>query len=74
MKRNESLKFICRPFRLKVENNETMFTNEYEKDEVITIPIAHGEGNYYCDEETLAKLKKNNQIVFTYEGKSKRKS
>ena len=41
---------------------------QYEKDEIITIPIAHGEGNYYCDEETLAKLKKNNQIVFTYEG------
>lgn len=67
MKRNESLKFICRPVKLKVENNETMFSNVYEKDEVITIPIAHGEGNYYCDEETLAKLKKNNQIVFTYE-------
>lgn len=67
MKRNESLKFICRPVKLKVENNETMFSNVYEKDEVITIPIAHGEGNYYCDEETLAKLKENNQIVFTYE-------
>ena len=47
-----------------------MFTNEYEKDEIITIPIAHGEGNYYCDEETLALLKKNNQIVFTYEGEN----
>ncbi|WP_071396360.1 phosphoribosylformylglycinamidine synthase subunit PurQ [Bacillus tuaregi] len=68
MKRNESLKFICRPVKLKVENNETMFTNVYEQDEVITIPIAHGEGNYYCDEETLATLKHNNQIVFTYEG------
>ena len=45
-----------------------MFTNQYEKDEIITIPIAHGEGNYYCDEETFAELKKNNQIVFTYEG------
>ena len=42
-----------------------MFINQ---DEVITVPIAHGEGNYYCDEETLEKLKKNNQIVFTYEG------
>jgi len=67
MKRNESLKFICRPVKLKVENNTTMFSNVYEKDEVIMIPIAHGEGNYYCDEETLAKLKENNQIVFTYE-------
>lgn len=67
MKRNESLQFICRQVELKVVNNETMFTNMYEKDEVITIPIAHGEGNYYCDAETLEKLKKNNQIVFTYE-------
>ena len=45
-----------------------MFSNVYQPNEVITVPIAHGEGNYYCDEETLAKLKKNNQIVFTYEG------
>ena len=67
MKRNESLKFICRPVELKVANNETMFSNQYQKDEVITVPIAHGEGNYYCDDETLAKLKENNQIVFTYE-------
>lgn len=67
MKRNENLKFICRPVKLKVENNETMFTNEYEKGEIITIPIAHGEGNYYCDQETLASLIENKQIVFTYE-------
>ncbi|WP_428910659.1 phosphoribosylformylglycinamidine synthase subunit PurQ [Niallia sp. Krafla_26] len=68
MKRNESLQFICKPTRLRVENNGTMFSNQYQKDEIITIPIAHGEGNYYCDEETLANLKKNNQVVFTYEG------
>ena len=68
MKRNESLKFICRQTQLKVVNNQTMFSNVYQPNEVITVPIAHGEGNYYCDEETLAKLKKNNQIVFTYEG------
>ena len=67
MKRNENLKFICRPVKLKVENNETMFTNEYKKGEIITIPIAHGEGNYYCDQETLASLIENKQIVFTYE-------
>lgn len=67
MKRNESLKFICRPVELKVQNNNTMFTSLYEEGEVITVPVAHGEGNYYCDEETLNKLKENNQIVFTYE-------
>lgn len=64
--RNKNLKFMCRTVGLKVVNNETQFTTEYEKDEVIQIPIAHGEGNYYCDEETLASLKANNQIVFTY--------
>ena len=66
--RNRDLKFICRTVPLKVENNNTLFTNAYEAGEVINIPIAHGEGNYYCDEETLAELKANNQIVFTYEG------
>lgn len=67
MKRNENLKFICRPVNLVVENNETMFTSDYQKGEVISVPVAHGEGNYYCDEETLKKLKENNQIVFRYE-------
>ena len=66
--RNKNLKFMCRTVQLKVQNNETLFTNNYESGEVIHIPIAHGEGNYYCDEETLAELKANNQIVFTYEG------
>lgn len=68
MRRNESLKFLCRQVNLTVKNNETMFTSLYNKDEVIQIPIAHGEGNYYCDEQTLVSLKQNNQIVFTYEG------
>lgn len=64
--RNENLKFMCRTVQLRVENNETMFTSQYEKDEVINIPIAHGEGNYYCDEATLKQLEENNQIVFRY--------
>ncbi|MDF2068518.1 phosphoribosylformylglycinamidine synthase subunit PurQ [Bacillus sp. Cr_A10] len=64
--RNKNLKFMCRTVDLKVVNNETQFTSAYKKDEIIQIPIAHGEGNYYCDEETLATLKENNQIVFTY--------
>ena len=67
MRRNESLSFICKPVELKVENNQTMFSTAYSQGETITIPVAHGEGNYYCDEETLAKLKANNQIVFTYQ-------
>lgn len=68
--RNKDLKFMCRKVNLKVANNNTLFTNQYDQDEVIQIPIAHGEGNYYCDEETLQKLKDNNQIVFTYEGEN----
>ncbi|GED64666.1 phosphoribosylformylglycinamidine synthase subunit PurQ [Lysinibacillus fusiformis] len=66
--RNKNLKFMCRTVKLKVENNNTLFTNQYEQDQIIHIPIAHGEGNYYCDEETLQSLKDNNQIVFTYSG------
>lgn len=68
--RNESLKFICRPMQIKVDNNDTVFTNEFAKGEIVNIPIAHADGNYYCDEETLANLKANNQIVFTYSGEN----
>ncbi|MGE7675398.1 phosphoribosylformylglycinamidine synthase subunit PurQ [Lysinibacillus sp. NPDC094403] len=68
--RNKNLKFMCRTIQLKVENNNTLFTNQYEQGQIINIPIAHGEGNYYCDEETLQKLKDNNQIVFTYSGEN----
>ncbi|MFJ8259332.1 phosphoribosylformylglycinamidine synthase subunit PurQ [Peribacillus asahii] len=68
MRRNDGLKFICRNVELQVANNETMFTTSYEANETITVPIAHGEGNYYCEEATLAELKENKQIVFTYAG------
>lgn len=68
--RNKNLKFMCRTIQLKVKNNNTLFTNQYEQGQVINIPIAHGEGNYYCDEETLQKLQDNNQIVFTYSGEN----
>ncbi|KUP23160.1 phosphoribosylformylglycinamidine synthase subunit PurQ [Paenibacillus sp. DMB5] len=66
LRRNMSMKFRCHDTVLKVVNNTTPFTVDYAKDEEIVIPIAHGEGNYYCDEETLASLQANNQIVFTY--------
>ncbi|MBV6717354.1 phosphoribosylformylglycinamidine synthase subunit PurQ [Paenibacillus chitinolyticus] len=65
--RNRSLKFRCHSTLLKVVNNATPFTSDYAEGEVINIPIAHGEGNYYCDEETLRELQQNNQIVFRYE-------
>lgn len=66
LRRNNNLKFICETVPLRVENNQTPFTSQYEKGEIIQIPIAHGEGNYFCDEETLAELQANNQIVFRY--------
>lgn len=66
MRRNESLQFMCRTVELKVENNNTMFTSSLNQGDIIRIPIAHGEGNYYCDEATLQQLMDNNQIVFTY--------
>lgn len=64
--RNRDLKFMCKTVELKVENNETMFTNDYALGETIQVPIAHGEGNYYCDEATLETLRANGQIAFTY--------
>ncbi len=66
LQRNKNLHFICKTTELKVVNADTKFTSEYECDEVLNIPIAHGEGNYYCDDETLADLQANKQIVFTY--------
>ncbi|HSH25123.1 MAG TPA: phosphoribosylformylglycinamidine synthase subunit PurQ [Massilibacterium sp.] len=66
MLKNKNLKFMCRPVDLIVENNQTMFTTEYEEKQVISVPIAHDEGNYYCDEQTLKELEENNQIVFRY--------
>lgn len=66
--RNNSLKFRCHQVELVVENTSTSFTNAYKQGDVIDIPIAHGEGNYFVDDETLAKLKANNQIVFRYAG------
>ena len=64
--RNKNLKFMCRTVGLKVENANTLFTNEYMAGQEIQIPIAHGEGNYYCDDATYDQLKNNNQIVFSY--------
>lgn len=64
--RNKDLKFTCSTVSLKVENAHTLFTNEYKEGEEIRIPVAHGEGNYYCDDATYQHLKDHNQIVFTY--------
>ncbi|MCL2828305.1 MAG: phosphoribosylformylglycinamidine synthase subunit PurQ [Oscillospiraceae bacterium] len=65
--RNRDTKFICGPAVLTVENADIGFTNKYNPRETITLPIAHGWGSYYADENTLATLKANNRIVFTYQ-------
>lgn len=70
MLKNKTLKFRCKLVNLRVDNNETPFTRDYAAGEVIQIPIAHGEGNYFCDEQTLAQLQQNGQIVFRYAGEN----
>ncbi|UQS85391.1 phosphoribosylformylglycinamidine synthase subunit PurQ [Apilactobacillus apisilvae] len=65
--KNTNMQFVSSWEKVKVVNNKTMFTNNYKKDEIIKIPVAHGEGNYYCDQSTLKQLQENNQILFTYQ-------
>ena len=66
MLRNSGLKFICRHVHLRVENSDTPFTNLLEAGQVVTVPIAHNEGNYFADKETMAALERNGQVVFRY--------
>jgi phosphoribosylformylglycinamidine synthase I len=63
---NKTLKFICKYINIMVENPNTPFTNKMGKGRVLRIPIAHGEGNYFCDEKTLNSLIEHDQIVFRY--------
>lgn len=64
--RNENLHFVCRHVRIRTENTNTPYTTELEPGSVLSIPIAHAEGNYVCDEETLDLLEENGQIIFRY--------
>jgi len=66
MLRNKNLHFICKYVELKVETTATPYTSNYKKGQILRIPIAHNEGNYYIDDKGLAELKKNDQIVFRY--------
>ena len=66
LKRNDSLKFVCKTVELTVENTNTPFTSLYKKGEKINLPIAHADGSYYADEELLAELEENGQVVFRY--------
>ena len=66
MLRNTSLRFICKFVHIEVENENTPFTNLCHKGQVLKIPIAHTDGNYFISEEGLNRLKQNQQIVFRY--------
>lgn len=63
---NTERKFICKNVHIKVQNNTTLITKQIPPDKALKIPVAHGEGKYYADEETLKKLNSNKQILFRY--------
>ncbi len=64
--RNAGLKFVCREVKLRIENNRTWFTNKMPDGKIVSCPVAHGEGNYICDFETLARLEGEGRVVFRY--------
>ena len=68
--RNVGLKYVCKPVHVRVDNADTPFTNACRKGEVLSIPIGHMEGNYFCDGETLEELNRDNRVVFRYSTQS----
>ena len=66
--RNAGLHFVCRPVGLKVENSQSIFTSAYSAGEEITIPVAHHDGNYQADPETLDRLEAEGRVAFRYTG------
>jgi len=64
--RNADLKFVCRPVTMTVEETQSAFTRKYQKGQTVSFPVAHGEGNYVADEETLDRLEAENRVVFRY--------
>jgi phosphoribosylformylglycinamidine synthase subunit PurQ / glutaminase len=64
--RNAGLNFVCRDVRLEVVNSQSIFTSRYAAGETITIPVAHHDGNYFADDETLARLEGEGRVAFRY--------
>lgn len=64
--RNAGLHFVCRPVPLRVENNQSLFTNSYDSGEEISVPVAHHDGNYQADEATLDRLEGEGRVAFRY--------
>ncbi|HXN97200.1 MAG TPA: phosphoribosylformylglycinamidine synthase subunit PurQ [Candidatus Acidoferrales bacterium] len=66
MMRNSGLRYICRHVNIRIEQTNTPFTSAAQKGQVLKMPIAHNDGNYTCDDATLAELEKNRQVIFRY--------
>jgi len=66
MMRNSGLRYICRHVNIRIEQTNTPFTSAAQKGQVLKMPIAHNDGNYTCDDTTLAELEKNRQVIFRY--------
>jgi phosphoribosylformylglycinamidine synthase I len=66
MLRNKNLKFLCQHVHIRTENANTPFSNRAKEGDVLKIPIAHFDGNYFADEKTIAEIKANNQIIYRY--------
>jgi len=66
--RNAHLKFVCRNVMLKVATTQNLFTSRYTKDQVLSVPVAHHDGNYFIDDKGLAELEANDQVAFRYCG------
>jgi len=64
--RNVGLKYVCKPVNVRVESSATLFTSACQKGEVLTIPIGHMDGNYFCDDATLGELREQDRIIFRY--------
>ncbi len=64
--RNTSLKFVCREVKLQVANANTAFTKNYAPGQIIRAPVAHHDGNYFADDETLKRIEGDGQVVFRY--------
>lgn len=64
--RNSNMKYICKFLQLRTETTDTPFTNKLKKGQLLNVPIGHGEGNYFADEDTLKSLEDNQQIAFRY--------
>jgi phosphoribosylformylglycinamidine synthase len=64
--RNRDLHFVCQHVNVRVENADTPFTNELRRGQILSMPVAHAEGNYVCDDETLAELQREDRIIFRY--------